>query len=412
MHNQVVILVVLLFFSGFFSVAETAFTSLSFLQIQDIKKRRPVKGRRIEKMRTRSEIFLTTVLIANNLINIAASAIVTEMTIRLFGNPAIGISTGILTLVILIFGEVTPKRLAIGHNEAFCLFSVEIIIFLSWVFRPLIYFIGAISFALSRLFGPVPGQKVTLDGVLHIVDMAQDSGILEDDKGLMMKSIIRFSEVKVQAIMTHRMKVFSLERDETVKNVLEKVLREGYSRIPVYDGDPENVVGVVLAKDIWRAYYEGGGETSLRKIMITPVFVSQQVSVYKLLAILKKEKLNLVVVMDEYGGLAGIVTYEDLIEEILGEIYDEDEEKEHEKITALGDGSFKILGDTPLYLVNDYLDTDFPIKKGSQTLGGFLLDLADNIPHKGEIIPAAEGRFIVEEIVRERIMAVRFIPAH
>lgn len=410
MSNEILLLVILLFLSGFFSAAETAFTSITVFQIEDLKKRRPRKGLRIAKLRNRSDIFLTTILIGNNLVNIAASAIATEMTIETFGNTAIGISTGILTLIVLIFGEVTPKRLAISHNEAICLSTVEIVVVLSWVFRPFIYLIGAASLFLTRLTGPAKGQKITLDGVLHLVDMAEDSGVLENDKTRMMKSILRFSEVKIRAIMTHRIRVFSLEADETVGEVMDRIQKEGYSRIPVYDDDPENIVGVVLSKDIWRNHFDGNLSLPLRKLMIPPVFASQNMSVYKLLSILKREKLNQVIVLDEYGGLAGIVTYEDVIEEILGEIYDEDEEKGNEKITPLPDGTFQILGDTPLYMVNDVLDVNIPSGRGAQTLGGYLADLAGNIPHTDEKISTPEGDFIVEQISRKRIVSVRYIP--
>jgi CBS domain containing-hemolysin-like protein len=409
MFGHIAVLVILITLSAFFSGAETAFTSLSLLQIQDIKKKHPRKGLLIEKARTHSENFLTTILISNNLVNIAASTIVTRLTLQMYGDAFLGVSTGLTTLIILIFGEVTPKRLAITHNAFICLHSTGIIIVLSWALRPLVYFIGAISLILTRIFGPAPGQKITLDGVIHLVDLAQNSGVLEDDKSQMMKTIIRFNEVKVQAIMTHRTRVFSLPGDATPDKILDRVLEESYSRIPVYEENPENIVGVVLAKDIWRAYYEGRGQTPLKKIMIPPVFVSQQMSVYKLLATLREEKLNLVVILDEYGGLAGIVTYEDLIEEIIGEIYDEDEEKETKKINLQPDGSYRILGDTPLYLINDSLGTDFPIKKSSQTLGGFLLDLAGNIPQPGERIITGEGVFIVEKTIRGRIILTQYV---
>jgi CBS domain containing-hemolysin-like protein len=405
-----ILLVILIILSGFFSGVETAFTSLSFLQIQEIKKKYPKKGGRIEKAREHSENIITTILIANNLVNIGASVIVTALTLRMFSDASLGISTGAITLVILIFGEVTPKRLAISHNEAVCVFGVDVIIALSWALRPVVYFIGAISLVLTRLFGPAPGQKITLSGVFHLVDLAQDSGVLEDDTTQMMKSIMHFGEVKVQAIMTHRTQIFSLPADETAGSACERILKEGYSRIPVYEDNPENIVGVALAKDIWKACYEKNPSAPLKSLTLPPVFVSPQMSVYKLLSTLKENKVNLVVVLDEYGGLAGIVTYEDLIEEIIGEVYDEDEEKTMEKITAQADGSYKILGNTPLYLINDSLGTNFLIKKSSQTLGGFLLDLEGNIPLAGEWIATDEGVFIVEKIVRGRIVMAQYFP--
>jgi CBS domain containing-hemolysin-like protein len=410
MFGHVVVLALLLALSAFFSAAETAFTSLSFLQIQDIKKRHPAKGRLIEKARTHSENFLTTILIANNLVNIMASVLVTRMTLRWYSDAFLGISTGFITLVILIFGEVTPKRLAISRNEFICRYSAGIIITLSWILRPLVYFIGAISLMLTRIFGPAPGQKITLQGVVHLVNLAQDSGVLEDDTGQMMKSIIHFDEVKVQAIMTHRIQVFSLPAEKAADAVCGRILAEGYSRVPVYEGNPENIVGVALAKDVWKTCHEGKPSVPLKTLMLPPVFVSPQMSVYKLLSTFRENKVNLVVVLDEYGGLAGIVTYEDLIEEIIGEVCDEDEEKAVEKITPLSGGNYKILGDTPLYLINDSLGTDFPIKKSSQTLGGFLLDLEGNIPVSGEWIATDEGIFIVDKILRGRIMETRYFP--
>jgi CBS domain containing-hemolysin-like protein len=410
MHNEIIALFILIILSGVFSASETAFTSITVFQIQDLKKRSPRRGRIIEKLRNRSDIFLITILIGNNIVNIAASAIATEMTLRAYGSAALGISTGIVTFLVLIFGEVTPKRLAISHNEFICLNTVEVVIFLSWVFRPFIYLIGAISLFLTRLTGPVPGQKITLDGVLHLVDLAEDSGVLEYDKTRMMKSILRSSQVKVQTVMTHRIKVFSLEADETVEEVIEKAQKEGFSRIPIYDKNPENMVGVVLAKDIWKNCYEGNSSVTLRTLMMPPVFVSQNMSVYKILSVLKKEKLNLVIVLDEYGGLAGIVTYEDVIEEILGEIYDEDEEKESEKIIPQPDGSYRILGDTPLYEINDILDADIPIKRGAQTLGGYLAELAGTIPAKNDVLTTVTGDFIIEMISKKRIISARYVP--
>jgi CBS domain containing-hemolysin-like protein len=411
MIQSILILTLLVLLSGFFSASETAFTSLSVFQIQALKKRRPEKGKLIERLRNRSDIFLTTILIGNNIVNIAASAIMTELTIRSFGSTAVGISAGILTLVILIVGEVTPKRLAINHNIAFCAATVEIILFLSYVLRPFIYLIGAVSFFLSRLTGPVKGQKLTLEGILHIVDLAEDSGVLENDKTRMMKSILRFSDVTVGAIMTHRTEVFSLRSDEKIGEVLERVRAERYSRIPVYEDHPENIVGVVLGKEIWGAYFDGQMDTPLREIMIPPVFFSQNMSVYRLISVLKKEKLNLVIVLDEYGGLAGIVTYEDVIEEIIGEIYDEDEEKLSEKITALPDGGYRILGDTPLYVINDVLDLEIPLTRGTRTLAGYLAEITGTLPQKDEVFETEMGDFVIERILRKRIVSVRFVPA-
>jgi CBS domain containing-hemolysin-like protein len=410
MQTEIIVLVILIILSGVFSASETAFTSITIFQIESLKKRKPRRGRLIEKLRNRSDIFLITILIGNNIVNIAASAIATELTLRAYGSAALGISTGIVTFLILIFGEVTPKRLAMSHNEFICLHTVDTVRLLSWIFRPVIYLIGAISLFLTRLTGPVPGQKITLDGVLHLVDLAEDSGVLEYDKTRMMKSILRSSQVKVQTVMTHRIKVFSLDADATVAEVIDPTQKAGFSRIPVYDGNPENMVGVVFSKDIVGTYYSGNSTATVRSLMMPPVFASQNMSVYKILSVLKKEKLNLVIVLDEYGGLAGIITYEDVIEEILGEIYDEDEEKESEKIIPQPDGSYRILGDTPLYVINDVLDAEIPIRRGAQTLGGYLAELTGTIPSKNDVLSTETGDFVIEVISKKRIISVRYVP--
>ena len=411
MMYGILVLVILILFSGYFSASETAFTSLSVLQIQDIKKRRPRRGRLIEKTRKHPENYLTTVLVVSNLVNILASVLATQLTLEHFGDAFLGVSTGILTLVVLVFCEVTPKRLAISHNEFICAYSIDLLIVLSWILRPAVYVIGVISFFITRLFGSAPGQKITLQGVIHLVNLAQEDGILEDDTTQMMKSIIHFDEVKVQAIMTHRTEVFSLPAEQTAREALDRVVEKDHSRLPVYEENPENITGIVLTKDIWKAAYEGRGDAALKSLAMDPTFVSAQTSVYRLFSILKKNKANLVVALDEYGGLAGIVTYEDLIEEITGQVYEEDEEEEAAgKTGQQPDGSWRISGGTPLQMANDSLGTSFPVKKTSQTLGGFLLDLGGSIPPAGEKIATDEGYFVIEKITRGRIILARYFP--
>ena len=404
------VVVFLLLLSGFFSASETAFTSLSLLQIQHVKRKNPKKGALLENLKAHPDSFLTTILIGNNLVNIITSALVTEFTLNAYGNAALGISTGIVTLVVLIFGEVVPKRLAMAHNEKICRATVNIIHGLSIVLKPLVYFIGAASFLFARITGPAKGQVLTLEGLFHVVDLAEDSGILDNRKTRMMKSILRFSEIPVRAIMTHRTQVFSLDSGLTLAAAFPTILNEGYSRIPVYRKDPEHIVGIVLTKEVINHYMKGDTDVPLSFVMRPPIFVSVHTSVYKLLTLLRERDLNMAIVLDEYGGLAGVVTYEDVLEEIVGEMYDEDEGRNEEQIEILPDGSYRILGDTLIYSLNDTIGLELPLKRETQTVAGLIIELAGAIPEEKERISTPWGDFIVETVRRKRIHSVLFYP--
>ncbi len=410
MGSEWMLILLLLFLSGFFSASETAFTSLSLLQIQRLKREHPKIGLLLERLKAHPDTYLTTILIGNNLVNIATSALVTEYTLNTFGDRLLGISTGIVTLVVLIFGEVAPKRLAIAHNEGICVGTVRVIHGLSFFLKPLIYFIGAASFLIARLTGPAKGQALTLEGLFHVVDLAKDTGILDTEKTRMMKSILRFSEIPVRAIMTHRTEVFSLPAEMTLSEALPRILKEGYSRIPLYRNEPEHIVGILLTKEGVAQYLEGKKDVPLSFLMRPTVFVSVHTNLYKLLSLLREKDTNLAIVLDEYGGLAGVVSYEDVLEEIVGEMYDEDEVRKEDPIQKLSDGSYRILGNTLLYTLNDTFNLEFPSSRETQTVAGLVTELAGNIPQEGERISTPWGEFLVESIRRKRVRSVLFYP--
>ena len=382
------LLVTFLFFSAFFSGTETAYTSLSAIQIQEIKRRSAVRGRLVEELTSKPEELLTTVLIGNNLMNIAATALASSLTIELLGEPYLGAMTAALTLFVLIFGEVTPKQLAITHNVAICSFTAPILRVLSIVFKPFILFIGLVSNTITRLSGGVREESLTADGILHLVRHAEHTGIVERFKGRMVRNVFRFSEVPVHAVMTHRTRVFKLDKNERVRGALPQMLSAGYSRIPVYESEQEteHIVGIVLLKDVLKCVVEDDESMALKEIMLDPVFVTEHKRVHEMLAQFRKEGLNMAVVLDEYGGVSGVITMEDVVEEILGEIYDEHETREREKIVHHGKGKYTIAADLPVYVFNDYF----------------------RIPARSEIIHTDYGVFRVEQISRKHIMQLSY----
>lgn len=409
--NDFVVLLMLLLLSAFFSAAETAFTSLSPLQLQEVIRKKARRGKLVKKLTEKPDILLATLLVGNNIVNLGASAMATDITIRLFGSRAIGISTGILTLIILIFSELTPKRLAIIYNDFITANTAPFILALSYILRPIIWFVVQASSLITRFFAAKPKHKVSLEGILHLLNVARDAGVVKDYEDRMVKSVFRFNDTPVEAIMTHRTEVFSLEANQRLKDVLETVNEEGYSRIPVYEDHPEKIVGIVLVKDIMDRIIKGQEGLKLKEIMIKPLIVMETRKVNELFWQFKRAKLNIAIVMDEYGGLAGVVTQEDVVEELFGELYDEDEEKGWEKITALSEGCYKIMGDTPLHTVKDLLGLDLPHGKSIQTIAGYVIERLDRFPQDKETLEIPEGRLIVESVQRNKIKSLRYIPS-
>ncbi len=403
---SIILLILCILFSGFFSATETAFTSLSAIQIQKLTSSNKKTGKQVKYLTDRPEILLTTLLIGNNLVNIAAASIATQLTISWFGSEFIGITTGILTFVILVFSEVNPKRIAILYNEGIALRTAWIIHYLSLLFRPIIWLISGISNILGRLYRKKGRKKISMEGIFHMFSLAENEGVVKDYETLMIRNVFRFNDVQVHAIMTHRTEVFSLKKSRKIIDALPEITEKGFSRIPVYSKHPEQIVGVVLTRDIMKCVASASLQKPLSSIMVKPFFVSETRKVNDLFVTFQKEKVSMAIVLDEYGGLAGIVTIEDAIEEILGEIHDEYDSTEREKVVALDDTSYRMQGDTSIEQVQDLLGFDLEHEKHVQTIGGYLTELLGRFPHKKETVKIEGAEFFIEEIKKHRIIQV------
>lgn len=402
---EIILFTVFLILSAVFSATETAYTSLSIIQIQEMSSSFGKKGKMVEFLSKRPDILLTTILIVNNLVNIAASAIVTNVTIQTFGSQALAISTGLLTLVVLVFAEVTPKQIAIIHNEVIAINMAYPVRWVSWILLPVIKFIGFISSLITHFVGGEK-KKLSLDGILSMVSIAERQGIVETYETRMIKNVFRFNDTQVQAIMTHRTEVFSLQKEISIGDALVLISEKGYSRIPVYNDDVEEIIGIVLVKNLMANFHAGRSNLKLKDIMLKPLYISETRKVNELFYTLKNQKLNIVVVMDEYGGLAGIVTMEDITEELFGELYDEHEMHQRDKITLLHNGSYRLMGETIIHQIEDRLGLELPSGKYSQTLAGYLVEYLGSIPIKNQNIETPYGNFVIESVKRNRINSV------
>jgi CBS domain containing-hemolysin-like protein len=406
MTLQFIFLAVLLILSGCFSASETAFTSLSAPQIRQISKEKGRRGRLVKKLADDPDNLLTTILLGNNLVNIAASAIATSVTIELFGSNAVGIMTGILTLIILIFAELSPKRIAIASNERVSLLSAWPIYILSRILKPVNFTISACSSLITRFFIPKETRKVSFEALIHMMSAAEEDGVVENYESQMIRSVFRLNDISVQAIMTHRTEVFSLDKNLSIADAALDISRSGFSRIPVFDDEPENIVGIILSNDVTAAILSGESSRKLKDIMHEPIFIPATRKLHEIFNKLKNEKLNISIILDEYGGLAGIVTREDIIEEILGELYDENEEQPVERIQKLEKGSWRVMGETTLHQFSDMFDTDIPETEYAGTIAGFIVEKLDRIPVEGDEIKLGRLLLQIEKIDKNRIVSI------
>lgn len=409
MLPEIVVLVVLIVFSGVFSATETAYTSLSIVQIQRLYEKKGQRGRMVQHLTKRSDVLLGTILICNNLTNIGASALATKLTIEVFGSHVIGITTGVLTLTILVFGEITPKRIAIIKNEALALRTARLITVLSWVLRPVILVISFVSNLVTALLKSDKNRGLTLEGILHMVSLAENLGVVKSYETSVVKNILKLSDIPIQSILTHRTDVYSLDKDSQIRQVIGDINKKGFSRIPVYDDHPENITGIVLLQDVLDALAKGNDKLRLQDIAIKPLIVPSSRKAQEVFNIFRRQELNMAIVFDEYGGLAGIVTREDIVEEILGELYDEYERREQEKIVKLDDNQYRIFGDAPFHLLEDKLKLKLNHSKQTKTIGGFFVESLGRIPLKEDSIPIKEGLLKVERIQKNKIISLLFI---
>jgi len=408
MMPSLLYIICLVLLSGTFSGTETAFTSLSFIQIKEMETSKKRGSSLAAKLAKDPDRLLTTILIGNNLVNIAASALTTTVVIELFGSYAVGYATGVLTLIILIFAEITPKQIAIIHNEWICSHTAYPILILSYILFPVIWIINTLSKAITRLFSGKGKKQISLQGIIHVVNLAERQGVVEDYESDLVKRVFRFDNIELRAIMTHRTEVFSIDEQATISSALPDVVSYGHSRVPVYSKHPEHISGVLLIRDLLKALNEGKGNLRVKNLMQPPLYVSENKRVHEMFFLFQSTQQQLAVVLDEYGGLAGIVTMEDIVEVLFGELYDEHETSEGDRITQLSHGVYLLQADTTIQQFQDYFHTTLDHSRHVSTIGGYITEVIGQIPVSGQTVNTPEGIFTVQRMTGNRIDFVRY----
>ncbi len=413
--GQLLLLVGLLLLSGLMSGSETALTAIGSWKVRQLREDGHDPSGAFALLEKNPTRFITTLLIGNNLVNIAATALVTQIVLQLsrsYGfaeSLAVGYATGIMTLLVLVFGEITPKSIAVHNAEPFSRLVIRPVYLLSVVLYPIGLFFTWIASRVLRLFRLEPSTSplFTQAELRLMLRSAEASGVLELQEQEMIRSVIDLEERVVREVMTPRVDMVAVDEGASLEELLRLTTENGHSRLPVYRETIDDIRGVVYARDLlpYLGRPEALSETRVSDLMIQPQYVPETLSVMNLLRDMRLRKNHLAVVVDEFGGTSGLVTLEDIIEEITGEIYDETDTEE-EAIRVLGEDDYRIQGAAHLEQVAGELDLAFRDDGEYDTLAGFLISEFGYIPSVGESFDYQGVRFTVEEADERRIIGV------
>ena len=402
--GQLVCILVLVFLSAFFSSSETALTTVNKIRMKNLAENGDKRAAKVLKVTSDSGKMLSAILIGNNIVNIGASSIATILAIDIFGDIGSGIATGVLTILVLIFGEVSPKTMATIKADSFALAIAGIIDVLMFILTPAIFVINKLASGVLFLLRVNPNDvdnTMTEEEIRTIVDESQESGAIEDEEREMIHNVFDFGDSLAKEVMVPRIDMTFVHADASFDELIEIYREYKYTRLPVYDESTDYVIGILNMKDV--ILVENEEDFSIRDIIREPYFTYEHKNTADLFVEMRKSSIPLAIVLDEYGVTAGLVTLEDLLEEIVGEIRDEYDSDEEDAIEQLSEYEYLILGSTNLDDVNDALDLEFE-SDDYDTIGGYCLQLLDHLPEENETIFTEDDVVIkIKEVDKNRI---------
>ena len=402
---QIILMLCLLAGSAFFSSTETAFSSLNKSRLRNLADHGNRRAEKALDLAERYDDLLSTLLIGNNIVNIALASIATVFFVNLIGDSGVSVSTAVTTVIVLIFGEVSPKSLAKEAPESFAMAVTPVFQVLVAFFKPINWLFAKWKQMLANLLKIENDHKVTSDELLTIVEEAEQEGGMNAEESELLKSAIEFHDQAVEDILTPRVRVVGVPQDATADEIAHEFDESGYSRLPIYEETLDRIVGVLHQKDFFKQYH--AGHIDLQSIMKTPVFVGETQKISNLMRLMQKNKCQLAVVVDEYGGTVGIITMEDILEELVGEIWDEHDEVEVSMEETSG-GAWKVQGSAPLEELTERFglgeDAD------STTVGGFVMQLAERVPKTGEIFLVDQWEITVLDADERHVEEIQIAP--
>ncbi|MGL4338109.1 MAG: hemolysin family protein [Turicibacter sp.] len=403
------ILVIMIMLSAFFSASETAYSSVNLLRLrQYVEEGRKGAKTALEVAEKFDEVLLA-ILVGNNIVNLASASIATVVAVDLLGDSGVAIATGVMTILIIIFGEILPKSYAKENAERFAISVGSILYFLVVVLKPIIKMFMVLKRQVAKLYKQHEEEpSVTEDELNVIIDTMEEEGVLQQEEVEMLQSVLDLSETFVKDIMTPRVDVIAINVNEAPEAVINVFLEEKYSRIPIYEDTKDNIVGILYERDFFSAVIQSGdvATISISDTMRSPMYVSYTMRVSDLLARLQIEKQHLAIVADEYGGTAGLVTMEDVLEELVGEIYDEHDDEE-EYIVKKSDTMYEVKADMALDELFDIMEVDLNIPDDAYSLGSWMYSKIEDIPDLGDMYKYHHLIFTIIEVEDRRIKRVK-----
>ena len=406
---QLIIIIVLIFLSGFFSSAETAFSTLNRVRMRNLEEEGSKKAARVNKILESYSKMLSAILIGNNIVNLTASSLTTAFVIGVCGNAYIGLGTGILTIVVLLGGEIIPKTWANLNSEKLALAYSSIIYALMKVMTPVIFIVDLLSNGILKLLHVDPNKKmdtITESELKTYVDVSHEDGQIESDEREMIYNIFEFSDTCVKDIMIPRTNMVTVNADESVNDLIKVFHESMYTRIPVYQEDKDSMIGFVNIKDLFIARISGQKNITLKSLLREAYYTYEYKKNADLLLEMREKSMNVAFVLNEYGSTVGMVTLEDLLEELVGEIRDEYDEDEKELIQKIDDRSYLIEGSMNLSDINDSIGTSLN-SDDYDSIGGIIIGQLDRLPEDNESVVLADGTTLqVKGIDQNRILHV------
>ena len=401
---QLIILLILLALSAFFSSAETALMTVNKIRLRTLVEAGDKRAARVICITEDSGKLLSAILIGNNIVNLSASSMATTLAIKLLGSVGAGIATGILTFLILIFGEISPKTLATIHAEKLSLIYSGPIAFLMKILTPVIFIINKLAMGFLFLLGVKPSDADTLmteEELLTIIDVSKEEGVIESEEHEMINNLVDFGDSQAKEVMVPRIDMICADVESTYDELIAIFKENMFTRLPVYEDNTDNVIGILNMKDI--LFHTDRENFSIRDMLREPYFTYEHKNTAELFIEMRKSSISLAIVLDEYGATAGLITLEDLLEEIVGEIRDEYDTDEEDPIVQLNEREFIVLGSTNLEDLCEQISLNFT-SDDYDTIGGYLIGLLDHLPEKNEIIITDDDVLLrVEQMDKNRI---------
>ena len=397
-------IVVLILLSAFFSASETAFSTVNKIRLRNYVDGGSTKAQRALEIAEDYDNVLSTILIGNNVVNIASTAIATILFTNLFGASGAAISTAVMTVLVLIFGEILPKSYAKENSEALALRFAAPLGMLMTVLKPFVWFFVKLKGMMAGFTGSGDNSpSVTEQELKVIIETIEGEGVLEEQESDLVQSALEFDEIDAQEVITPRVDMIAVDIDDPIEETIKTVMESRYTRIPVYQGSTDNIIGILQARDLLESIIRGG-EIDLRRLLSDPLFVHKTKKISTLLSDFKRNKVHIAVVTDDYGGTMGIVTMEDLLEELVGDIWDEDEE-EVQELVQVGENRYEVTGDMNVYEMFEQLGVDDrSFDSDYNTISGWAMEMLEHIPEVGESFTYKNLTITVLEQENQRII--------